>query len=256
MKAFMTWREFWEGDTPIYVNERHKVLHYQLIARGIVEAFAELPEAASWKARSGDDGAAPQAFEPVVLDHGCGEALSARDIAARCRRLYLCDTAANSRRKLGARVATLGNVVVINSVDVADIPEASLDLVVANSLVQYLTRLEFVSMLRLWRHALKPQGRLLLADVLPKGLTPVTDALALLRFGWRGGFLLAAFGGLARTAVSDYRKLRAELGLASYEEREMIALLADAGFKAQRRYPNLGHNQARMAFLAAPDGSP
>jgi hypothetical protein len=80
----------------------------------------------------------------------------------------------------------------------------------------------------------------------------VTDALALLRFGWQGGFMLAAAFGLLRTAFSEYRKLRAELGLAAYDEKEMIALLAEAGFKAERRRPNLGHNQARMAFVATP----
>ncbi len=234
----MSWREFWDGETPIYVNERHKLLHYRLIARGIVEAIAELP--------------APASGGAVVLDHGCGEALSAEDVAARCQRLYLCDTAASVRQKLAARFAEIGNVAVVGPVEVADIPEASLDLVVANSLVQYLTPAEFASVLRIWRHALKPTGSLLLADVLPKGLSPATDALALLRFGWQGGFLLAACGGLARTALSDYRKVRATLGLASYEEGEMIALLAEAGFKAQRRHPNLGHNQARMAFLATP----
>jgi hypothetical protein len=80
----------------------------------------------------------------------------------------------------------------------------------------------------------------------------VTAALALLRFGWRCGFPLAAAAGLVRTALSEYPKLRAKLGLASYDEQEMIALLAEASFAAERGHPNLGHDQARMAFLATP----
>ncbi len=32
----MSWRDFWNADTPIYVNERHKALHYGLVARDIV----------------------------------------------------------------------------------------------------------------------------------------------------------------------------------------------------------------------------
>jgi SAM-dependent methyltransferase len=241
VEDLVSWHEFWDGETPIYVNERHKLLHYRLVASGIIEAMAQLPDASPGKAPG-----------PVVLDHGCGEALSAQDVAGRCERLYLCEAAASLRQKLAARFAATGNVVVVSPIEVADIAAASLDLVVANSLVQYLTAPEFASALRLWRHALKPKGVLLLADVLPKGLSPLTDALALLRFGWQAGFLLAAMGGLVRTALSDYRKLRAELGLASYEEKEMIAPLAEAGFVARRRYPNLGHNQARMAFLAKP----
>jgi hypothetical protein len=107
-------------------------------------------------------------------------------------------------------------------------------------------------LLRLWRQLLKPQGRLLLADVPARGVTPVTDALALLTFGWRGGFFIAAVAGLARTAISDYGRLRNELGFASYDEAEVLALLTEAGFSPQRHRPNLGHNQTRMAFLATP----
>ena len=79
-------------------------------------------------------------FRPVVLDQGCGEALSADEIAARCERLYLCDAAASVRARLKAHFAGASNIVVINPVEVADIPESSVDLVVANSLVQYLAR--------------------------------------------------------------------------------------------------------------------
>ena len=251
MTRTRSWREFWEGETPIYVNERHTLLHYRLIARDILDAINDLPASPPRDDGPGSDDAATS-LRPVVLDQGCGEALSADEIAARCERLYLCDAAASVRERLRARFAPTKNIVVINPVEVADLSEASVNLVVANSLVQYLTRPELASVLRLWRHVLKPQGRLLLSDVPARGASPVTDATALLRFGWRGGFLFAALGGLARTALSDYRKLRAELGFASYDEAEALALLAEAGFSARRHRPNLGHNQARMAFLATP----
>ena len=251
MTPSKSWREFWEGETPIYVNERHKLLHYRGIARDILQVMDRLPGRASHEGAPRKDGNT-FGFRPVVLDQGCGEALSAGEIAACCERLYLCDAAASVRARLKARFAGVSNIVVINPVEVADIPESSVDLVVANSLVQYLARPEFASLLRLWRQELKPRGRLLLADVPVRGVSPVSDALALLHFGWRGGFLVAAFAGLARTAASDYRKLRAERGFASYDEAEVLALLAEAGFSARRHHPNLGHNQARMAFLAAP----
>lgn len=236
----MSWRDFWDGDTPIYVNERHRRLHYRLIARGILDAMAELAP----------PGAA--AALPVVLDHGCGEALSAGDVAAHCARLYLCEAAASVRAKLSRQFGGIANIAVINPVEVADIETGSLDLVVANSLVQYLSRSEFASALSLWRRALKPTGHLMLADILPRQLSPAADARALLAFGAKGGFMFAALGGLARTALSDYRKLRTELGLATYDEAEMLQILKEAGFTARRRRPNLGHNQARMAFIAAP----
>ena len=72
---------------------------------------------------------------------------------------------------------------------------------------------EFRSLLSLWRRKLKEGGTLILADVISPATGPVDDVRALLGFAWQGGFLTAALAGLVRTALSDYRKLRQELGL-------------------------------------------
>ncbi len=72
----------------------------------------------------------------------------------------------------------------------------------------------------------------------------------MLRFGFEGGFLMAAGLGLVRAALSDYRKLRADLGLARYTEAEMLSLLEGLGLTARRLERNPGHNQSRMAFMA------
>ncbi len=58
--------------------------------------------------------------------------------------------------------------------------------------------------------------------------------------------------GLARTAFSEYRRIREEVGLAQYSEEEIIDLLKDAEFEPERAKRNLGHNQARMTFLGRP----
>ena len=69
----MNWRDYWNQDTPIYVSERHKLLHYALLAKDIAGLIPS-PDA-------------------TVLDYGCGEALSADKVAARCAHLTLCDAA-------------------------------------------------------------------------------------------------------------------------------------------------------------------
>jgi hypothetical protein len=83
----------------------------------------------------------------------------------------------------------------------------------------------------------------------------VSDTFALLRFGWRDGFFLAAVTGLVRTFFSDYRRLRAKMGLTRYSELEMADKLAASGFTASRTPVNLGHLTTRMTFVArkAPD---
>ena len=230
----MDWREFWNTDTPIYVSERHRILHYARIAKDII---ALIPSPAA-----------------LVLDHGCGEALSANRIAARCARLYLCDAAAKVRERVAARFRSEPRITVLAPEEVPALPAASLDLIVANSLVQYLSLDELRQLLGVWRDKLKGDGRLVVADVIPPDVSPLTDARALLSFAWRGGFLAAAMLGLARTAVSEYRRLRNEIGLAQYDEADMIELLRDAGFSAERQPRNIGHNQARMTFVAHPLG--
>ena len=158
--------------------------------------------------------------------------------------------AIGNRTRLAARFAGNEKVVVLAPEEGERIPDGSLDLIVVNSLLQYLDRAELERLLAHFRAKLKPGGRLILADVLPPGLSAITDAAALLRFAARGRFLTAALAGLVRTAFSEYRTVRARLGLTHYAEAEMIALLRAAGFEAVRHHPNLGHNQARMAFRA------
>jgi SAM-dependent methyltransferase len=217
---------------PIYVSERHKMLHYARIAGDIAKLIPS-PHAA-------------------VLDYGCGEALSADRVAARCGKLYLCDAAPIVRERLRTRFAGEPRIAVLSPEHAENLADACLDLIVANSVIQYLSLDELRAFLGLAREKLKPGGSLILADVIPPEVSPLTDASALLAFAWRGGFLGAAVAGLARTVVSEYRRLRDEIGLAQYDEAEMIDILAEAGFSAERLPQNIGHNQARLAFRARP----
>ena len=76
------------------------------------------------------------------------------------------------------------------------------------------------------------------------------DVTALLRFAATHGFLRDALIGLVSTALSDYRSLRARVGLQRYSETEMVKKLAAAGFTASRAHVNIGHNPWRMTFVA------
>ncbi|MGE8941262.1 methyltransferase domain-containing protein [Leptospira interrogans] len=229
-----SWIDYWNSDHPIYVNDRHKSLHAAAVGRDILRHVPS-PDA-------------------VVLDHGCGEALYAETVAPGCGKLILCEAAPTVREKLAQRLASHSKVSVIGADGVAALPDGSLDLVVANSLLQYLSRDELAALLDLWRVKLKPGGRLVIADVIPPDVSPLTDATALLSFGWKGGFLVPAVAGLVKTALSDYRKIRSTLGFSTYREADFVGLLAQHGLKATRIHPNFGHNQARMTFSAQRTG--
>jgi SAM-dependent methyltransferase len=226
------WLAFWDKPHAIYVNARHKDVHYRLIAAQIA---ALLP---SRQAR--------------VLDYGCGEALHADLVAAACAELLLCDGAPSVRAGLAARFAGDGNIRVLAPDAVERLPQSSLDFIVLHSVAQYLTTAELQSLLGTFRRLIAPGGTLLVSDIIPPQLSAAADVEALLRFAATNGFLLAALGGLARTLFSDYRRLRARYGLTHYGEADMLRTLAAAGFTGERAAKNIGHSQARLAFVARP----
>jgi len=226
----MTWRDFFDGDHALYVSERHKLLHADLVAKGVA---AQIPDK-----------------NAQVLDYGCGEALGATYVSERCGKLFLFDTAPSVRAKLVAANVVRPNVVVLDEAGVAAIPDGSLDMIVVVSVLQYVGEAELARLLTTFHDKLKDDGALVLADIIPKDVSPVDDARALLDFGLHGGFLFAALAGLVRTALSDYRTLRQQYGLSFYDEADMREILADHDFTCQRAAQNIGHNQKRMTFVA------
>ena len=225
------WVAFWDSEHSIYVNARHRDVHYRTIAQDI---RAHLPPGAA------------------VLDYGCGEALHADLIAASARALILCEAAPTVRAGLAARFAGHPKIRVCSPDEVAALPAGSLDVVVLHSVAQYLTPQQLDDLLTLFRRLLRAEGALILGDVIPPHVSALTDAWALIRFGAANGFLGAALIGLVRTFASDYWRLRSDLGLTRYSEGEMVGKLAAAGFSARRAPANIGHNSARMTFLARP----
>src|SRR5271166_486247 len=223
------WIAFWNSKHSIYVNARHRDVHYRTIARDI---RAHVPAGAR------------------VLDYGCGEALHAEMIAASSRALTLCEAAHSVRAALARRFATHGAITVRSPEEVAALPPGSFEVIVLHSVAQYLTPQELDALLALFQRLLGKDGLLVLGDIIPPHVSAATDATALLRFAAANGFFAAAVVGLARTFASDYWRLRSRLGLTCYSDTAMIEKLAGAGFCAHRAAANIGHNPSRMTFLA------
>ena len=224
------WIDYYDSTHTIYASKLHRDLHFQIIARDIIGYIAS-PDA-------------------VVLDYACGEALSAAKVADACAKLYLAEPAPGVRGRLIARFAPNTKVRVRSLDDLRKMDEKSVDLVIMNSVAQYMTPDELDSAFAVIRRLLKPAGRLVLGDILRPEVGMARDVLALLQFAGKNGFLVDAFYGLASTALSDYRQLRTRIGLRRYGEDEMIAKLARAGFTATRAATNIGHNPWRMTFVA------
>jgi len=224
------WIDYYDSTHTIYVSKRHRDLHFSIIADDII-GYVSSPET-------------------VVLDYACGEATSAARVAQHCSKLILAEPAPGVRGRLIARYARDRNIKVRSLEDVRYLDDSSIDLVVMISVAQYMTPSELDTAFAVIRRILKPSGRFVLGDILKPDVGAAPDVMALLRMARAHGFLKDALIGLLRTYLSDYWQLRTRIGLQRYGEEEMLAKLAAAGFSASRAHVNVGHNPARMTFVA------
>src|SRR5947209_20118965 len=113
------WIDYYDSTHTIYASKLHRDLHFQVIARDII-GYITSPDM-------------------VVLDYSCGEALSATKVADACSMLFLAEPAPGVRGRLIARYAPNTRIRVRSLDDLRTMPEASIDLVVMNSVAQYMT---------------------------------------------------------------------------------------------------------------------
>src|SRR5664279_2883117 len=114
------WISFYDfKHSVIYVNARHRDVHYRTIAQDI-RAYVPSPSA-------------------QVLDYGCGEANSADLVAAACGHLTLVEAAPNVRAALSARYTGNGKISVLTPDAAAAMPAGTFDLIVMHSVAQYLS---------------------------------------------------------------------------------------------------------------------
>src|SRR5712691_9898304 len=105
MGAISDWRSVGDNAHSIYVNARHKDVHYRDIAAAIA-AFVPGP--------------GPRAR---VLDFGCGEALHADRVADVAAELLLCDAAPSVRAAMAARFAGNPRIMIISPEEVEKLPD-------------------------------------------------------------------------------------------------------------------------------------
>src|SRR5436189_1049772 len=140
------WIDYYDSTHTIYASKLHRDLHFQIIARDIV-GYVSSPDA-------------------VVLDYACGEALSAARVAEACGKLILAEPAPGVRGRLIARFAPNTKIRVRSLDDLRKMAEKSVDVVVMNSVAQYMTPDEFDSAFATIRRLLKSGGRLVLGHIL------------------------------------------------------------------------------------------
>src|SRR5262250_2904211 len=139
------WVAYYDSDHSIYVNARHRDVHYARLADAIASYVPSRTAA--------------------VLDYGCGEALHADRMAAAAGRLTLAEAGPAVRGRLIERFQGNPKITVISTDHAASMPSQSFDMAILHSVSQYLTPEEFDERAVLFHRLLRPGGLLVVGDV-------------------------------------------------------------------------------------------
>jgi cyclopropane fatty-acyl-phospholipid synthase-like methyltransferase len=188
-----------------------------------------------------------------TLDFGCGFGFAAEQLAPHVASIALWDGAANVRRRARARIAWLPNVELADLANPDAAAAPAYDLITVHSVVQYMSEAELRAWLTRWKRMLRPNGRLVLSDLIQPGASALRELLDYLGFSARAGFLGdALLGGMREFA--NYFGARSSRPLLQVDAERLAAWAAQAGLEVAWLPENLSHRRFRRTAIlrAAP----
>jgi cyclopropane fatty-acyl-phospholipid synthase-like methyltransferase len=196
-----------------------------------------------------------------VLDFGCGFGFVTALIAARVREVCWWDPSLNMRSVAERSTAECPNARLCDlSTPLAGAGEKEweafpFDVILVNSVVQYMTPEQLWMWLPQWRRMLLPEGKLILSDLIPPEHNGLHDIADLLRLGIRQGSPLRAaseaLGGLAR-----YWRTRTAAPLTRVDQQDLVRRAAIAGLETLYLPRNLTHFHRRRSAMLRARASP
>lgn len=193
--------------------------------------------------------------EQRVLDFGCGFGFVAALLAPLVAEVWVWDPAPNMRAVTAHRTAELANVRLCD-LSAEPAPEvaveaAPFDLILVNSVAQYMAPEDLSAWLPRWRAMLARGGAVVLSDLIPPRHSGLSDVSDLLRLGARHGSPLRG----ARAAVGGIRRYwrtsrAAPLVRVGHDDLDRRAAEADLEVTALPR--NLTHFRRRWTAVLQP----
>jgi SAM-dependent methyltransferase len=182
-----------------------------------------------------------------VLDFGCGPGYVARQIAPHVGSVDLWDASPTVRRQAASDLRHR-NVRVLDGLDPEDAIGDRYDLIIVNSVVQYMTEHELRRWLDAWSRYLRPLGEVVVADV---AFQPPHVARELAEWVWfcaRHGVLLSAVR-FAWRSQARYRAALADEGLHVHDRAAWDELAVDAGLRLELADANLTLRKRRATLV-------
>lgn len=195
------------------------------------------------------EAALPLGGRERVLDFGCGPGLVAQELAPKVGELFLWDAAANVREQARINAAGRANVKFLEAPPPESFPpDLRFDLILVNSVAQYMTAGRFSSWLAEWRAMLGPSGRLVISDLVPLETRSLPEIAALLLFSARHRLLMRALWDSPRE-FTRYARVRRAHPLYRLGREDFRRRAAAAGLAVEFLPDNLTYRRRRFAAV-------
>ena len=182
----------------------------------------------------------------IVLDFGAGYGNVSYFIRNKVKHIYMYDKAEYMREVLRHNFSEHKNMQIIS--DLNEINE-KVSIIIVNSVAQYINKEEFKEVLKEFSGLCNESTNLIIADIIPRGYSKMTDfrnQLSIsMKYGFFGKLLIYA---ISNTFFSPSLSLSAEY-LVKYDEDEMVSLLAEQGFEAKKTENNFTFSKKRFTIF-------
>jgi cyclopropane fatty-acyl-phospholipid synthase-like methyltransferase len=189
-----------------------------------------------------------------VLDFGCGFGFVTALLAARVAEVFWWEPSANMRAVAERNTRHLHNIrfIDLSALPLADHEDAPqhprFDMILVNSVVQYMAIEELEGWLPLWREMLAPRGSLVLSDLIAPNHSGLSDIVDLFRLGVRYGSPLQA-ANEAIGGVAHYWRTSRAVPLTRISRDNLTTAAAKAGLTTEFLANNLTHFRKRWAAV-------
>lgn len=176
-----------------------------------------------------------------VLDFGCGFGAVSERLAGLGVELRYFDRAASMRAFVERRLQGYDNARLTDPATT----EERFDLVIINSVVQYMSPEELQQALAHWRGLLAPGGRVMVSDIIPPESHFLGEVFESLRFSAANGVLVTSIFRLVQEFIR-YSKRRSSLVLLRLDRDRVREMAAAAGLNAEFLAGNLTFRRHRL----------
>lgn len=178
-----------------------------------------------------------------ILDYGCGYGYVAEGLSSLVGEVKIWDHVETVREHALARISR-PNVALLDPTA----PGPPFDLIVVNSVIQYMSEETLAAAMAFWGEILAKGGSIALTDVPAEPPSLIGEGIAWFRLAARHGVVGDALR-FVRSNADRYRRARSSAALATWGEAKIRGLAEEAGLIAEKQPTNLAYQRKRDSYL-------